>query len=352
MQNPVKDATNKQPRIAIIGAGAIGTVHAQLIASLETQGVLSAIVDIVPERAEKLADKYGVRAYRSAAEAYAAEQLDVASVCVPSAYHADISVEALEAGLHVIIEKPIDITLEAADRIIAAERLHGKTVSVISQRRFQPAAAFIHDAIAKGDLGRVTSACVESAFFRTQSYYETGGWHGTLAIDGGGALMNQGIHALDLMLWMLGTPVWVSARTACLAHENIEVEDIAAATIAFQSGAIGLILASTAAYPDTPVRLSVHGAGGRAVMENDHLTLFQSASASATNVADIAERDIPEGWSEVNVAHRRQVADVLDAIADGRPPAITTADGRRALQVVLAVYESARTGQPVILPVS
>ncbi|MFJ2368326.1 Gfo/Idh/MocA family protein [Microbacterium sp. NPDC087665] len=336
-------------RIAIVGAGVIGAVHARLVAALGNAGSLAAVVDLDEARGRALAEQYGVPFHTSAAEAYRAERIDLASVCLPSAYHADAVVEALRAGVDVIVEKPIDVTLDAADRIRAAERESGRTVSVISQRRFQPVASFLHRSIDEGALGRITSGVVESAFFRPQEYYESGDWRGTAAIDGGGALMNQGIHALDLLLWMLGTPVSVSAKTGRLAHEGIEVEDVAGAIIEFESGAIGLLLASTAAYPGLPVRLAVHGSGGTAVMENDGLSFFASATAAQPEAHELVESDVPDGWSDVDVAHHRQYLDVADAIRSGRRPAITTDDGRRALQVVLAVYESARTGRPIDL---
>lgn len=336
-------------RIAIVGAGVIGAVHARLVAALDDAGELAAVVDVNESRGRALAAQYGVPFHASAAAAYATERIDVAAVCLPSAFHADAVVEALDAGVDVIVEKPIDVTLAAADRVQAAERASGRTVSVISQRRFQPVASFLRRSIDEGALGRVTSGVVESAFFRPQEYYESGDWRGTAAIDGGGALMNQGIHALDLLLWMLGTPVSVSARTGRLAHDGIEVEDVAGAVIAFESGAIGLLLASTAAFPGLPVRLAVHGSAGTAVMENDGLSFFASATAPAPAADTLVEHDVPEGWSDVDMAHRRQYLDVIDAIRTGRRPAITTDDGRRALQVVLAVYESARTGRPVDL---
>lgn len=335
-------------RIAVVGAGAIGAVHARLIQSLP-QATLGAIVDDDESRASALAEQYGVPWFTSAEQAYLEAKIDLASVCTPSALHADVAITAMRCGLDVIIEKPIDITVEAADRIREVELDSGRTVSVISQRRFQPAASFIRTAIDRGLLGRVTSGIVESAFFRSQEYYDSGGWRGTLAIDGGGALMNQGIHALDLLLWMLGEPVSVSARTGRLAHERIDVEDVAGATIEFESGAIGMLLASTAAYPGRPVRLAVHGDAGTAVMENDELDYFSSAHTEDPPALPSTTADAPEGWSQVDVAHRDQYADVLEAIENGRAPAVTTHDARRALRVVLAVYESARTGMPVDL---
>ncbi|MEU8222004.1 Gfo/Idh/MocA family oxidoreductase [Kribbella sp. NPDC048915] len=333
-------------RFALIGAGVIGAVHARLVDTLGEEAVLAAVVDQNLERAGELVAQYGGRAYATPAEAYAAEEIDAVAICLPSALHADVAIEALRAGKHVIVEKPVDITLAAADRLIDVQRETGLTVSVISQRRFQPPVAQIRAAIDGGALGRVTSGIAESAFFRPQSYYDGDDWRGTLAVDGGGALMNQGIHALDLLVWMLGRPVQVSAQTGRLAHEGIEVEDLAGASIRFESGAIGLMLASTAAYPGRPVRLTVHGDQGTAILDDDQLAYFAAADAGAPEAPVV---DGPDGWGPTQVAHLAQYRDFIAAVRDGRPPAVTLQDGRRSLATVLAVYESARTGQPVEL---
>lgn len=333
-------------RFAVIGAGAIGTVHARLIDALGEDAELIAVVDQDPERRDKLAEQSGARRYASAAEAYAAEEIDAVGICLPSALHADAAIEALEAGKHVIVEKPVDIALEAADRLIAAQRATGLTVSVVSQRRFQPPVAQIRAAIDGGALGRVTSGIAESAFFRPQAYYDGDDWRGTLAVDGGGALMNQGIHALDLLVWMLGKPRQVSAQTGRLAHEGIEVEDLAGASIVFESGAIGLMLASTAAYPGRPVRLTVHGDQGTAILDDDGLAYFASANGEAPEAPTL---EGPDDWGAVELAHLAQYRDFVAAVREGRPPAITLEAGRRSLATVLAVYESARTGRPVEL---
>lgn len=343
-------------RVAIVGAGVIGTVHARLISSLPDQATLVAVADIDFDRAKSLAERYGATPYPDAASAYAAEEIDAVGVCIPSAYHPDAAIAALAAGKHVLIEKPLGVSLEGVDRLIAAERETDRVVSTVSQRRFQPAALFIKRAIDRGYLGRVTSGIAESAFYRSQEYYESGDWRGTAAIDGGGALMNQGIHALDLLVWMLGAPVEVTARTAQLAHERIEVEDVASATITFDNGALGVLLASTAAYPGQPVRITIHGDQGTAVMDDDRVTVFESAVADRTSVEEeLAPKDeeldalLADGWTSIDLAHRAQYRDWLDAIASGRTPAVSTAAGRRSLAVVLGVYESAGRGQPVQL---
>jgi predicted dehydrogenase len=338
---------------AIVGAGNIGAVHARLIGALADEGVkLTAVVNRNLQRAELLTERYGGRPYTSAAEAYAHEEIDAVSVCVPSSLHAEVAVEALRAGKHVLVEKPVDITLEAADRIAEARRASGRTVAVVSQRRFQAPAAFIKDAVTSGRLGRVTSGVAESPFFRPQSYYDSGDWRGTLAHDGGGALMNQGIHALDLLIWMLGRPVAVTAQTGRVAHDKIEVEDVAAATIRFDGGATGVLLASTAAWPDRPVRLTVHGDRGTAVMADDRLAFFDSAEVRDPVAAGLlplpAEPDRP-GWTAVDHAQLAQYRDFVAAVRDGRSPAVSLEAGRQTLAVVLAVYESARTGRSVDL---
>jgi UDP-N-acetyl-2-amino-2-deoxyglucuronate dehydrogenase len=349
---PVAQTADQTPlRCAIVGAGVIGNIHARLVSSLADRASLVAVVDPNTSRAAAIAEKYGARPYPDAASAYAAEEIDSIAVCVPSGLHAQIAIEAMQAGKDVLIEKPIATTVADADRIIETERSTGRTVAVVSQRRFQPPVAFIKRAVSEGKLGRITTGFAESVLFRSQAYYDSDDWRGTIALDGGGALINQGIHALDLLLWMMGKPVRVSARTRLLAHERIEVEDVAAAMIDFESGAIGVVLASTAADPGLPVRVSVQGDQGVAVLEGDELRSFAAASAGSdidqtiAQLNSIAEPD----WNAVDLAHRAQYEDFIDAVRAGRPPMISTTDGRLSLAVILAIYESARTGLPVEL---
>jgi predicted dehydrogenase len=328
-------------RFAVVGAGAIGEVHARLIASLPGEASLVALVDTDTTRAAAVAAKFGGEAMTELDKACAREDIDAVSICLPSGAHADAAITALRAGKHVVVEKPIDVSLEAADRLIDVEQETGRTVAVISQRRFQHAPAFVHQAVAEGKLGRITAGIAESAFWRSQEYYDSGGWRGTVALDGGGALMNQGIHVVDLLLWMMGEPTEVQAYSGLLAHERIDVEDTVAATVRFRSGAIGSILATTSAYPGRPVRLSVYGDRGSAVIEHEDLSYFQTAGD------DPAPE--PDGAQSVDDAHRAQYVDFIEAVRDGRPPLIGTLEARRALEVVLGVYESARTGRPVQL---
>lgn len=351
-------------RFGILGAGAIGTVHARLISSLP-EATLSAVADTDTAAARRLAGAHGCAALDSAGDLMTRDDVDAVSVCLPSGLHAKAAVTALECGKHVVIEKPIDITLAAADEIIAAEHRSGRTVTVISQRRFQPGFRYLHDAAASGQLGRVTLAIAESTMWRSQDYYDSDGWRGTLALDGGGALMNQGIHTMDLVSWVLGEPVEVMASTATLAHQRIEVEDTLVASIRFASGALATLTATTGSYPDRPVRLTVTGDAGTAVVADDRLAYLHTRQTpvglmpAGSGQADGAGTAGPRGGREtpaasalrqaaspapVEDAHREQYRDFIAAVRDGRPPAVTTADGRQTLALVLACYESARNG--------
>ena len=187
------------------------------------------------------------------------------TVCTPTGRHAEVAIEALEAGKHVIIEKPAEVTVEKTDEIIAAQRQAGKLVAVISQHRFDPATEVTVDAIRRGELGRLTSGIASIDWWRGQTYYDSGDWRGTWELDGGGALMNQGVHTVDLLVATLGRPVEVTAYTATLAHDRIEVEDVAVGVVKFANGALGVLHATTAAYPGLSARLQVHGDKGSVV---------------------------------------------------------------------------------------
>lgn len=331
-------------RFAIVGAGVIGNVHAKLLDPLEGSELV-VVGDCELDRAQELAGRHGAEATDDLDHLFARADVDAVSVCVPSGLHADIAVAALDAGKHVIIEKPIDVTLDAADRIIAAEQRSGKVATVISQRRFQPSFAFLRTEIESGRLGQITSGIAESPFWRSQSYYDSGGWRGTWKLDGGGALMNQGIHALDLLVWMLGEPVEASAFTATLVHERIEVEDTLGATVRFANGAIGTVTATTASNPGRTVRLTINGDAGNAVIDDERLAHLHTLDRESDGISDQLDL-VPELRQPSNPmdVHSAQYVDFIAAVADGRSPAITTADGRRALALALAIYESAAEG--------
>jgi UDP-N-acetyl-2-amino-2-deoxyglucuronate dehydrogenase len=342
-------------RLAIVGCGVIGKIHADTVAALGPEASVVLAVDESADRARDLNEHWTT----SYAEALADASVDAVAICTPSGTHADLVVAALDAGKHVIVEKPLDVSMAAAQRVAEAQARSDRTVAVVSQHRFDPASQVVHNAVATGSFGRMTSAVASLAWWRSQGYYDSGDWRGTWALDGGGALMNQGIHTVDLMVWLLGEPVEVYGATACLSHERIEVEDTAAATVRFASGALGLIHATTAAYPGISARLQVHGDRGSAIIENDQLTFFHAAGDDAgsdygsvgtgNQAADIlpAQPAVAGAAGLLSQTHVAQYRDFVEAVRDGRSPLVDVPAATRTLAVILAVYESARTGRTV-----
>jgi predicted dehydrogenase len=318
-------------KVAIVGGGIIGRNHAAAIARCPGLAV-EAVVDVDPSA------YFGVgRFHPSLPEAL--PSVDLVAVCTPSGLHAEPVEQALAAGKHVVVEKPLEVSLPRARRLAALAAEAGVVASVISQHRFDPASVAVAEAIASGGLGRPTSAVGSVPWWRPQSYYDQAGWRGTRALDGG-VVMNQAVHTVDLLVWLLGPPVEVFARSATLAHERIEVEDVAVATLRFASGALAVLHATTAANPGLPVRVEIYGTGGSAIIEDDELRYLSPGGP----------RPAPAKPDDAFVVgHLRQYEDVAAAVAEGRPPAITFDDGVTALAVVTAVYTSARTGHPVML---
>ena len=345
-------------RFALLGAGVIGKTHAHALAGLPDVAELVAVVDRDPAKAQELADRYGALATTDLDAVLRRDDVDAVTICTPSGVHADGAVAALDAGKHVVVEKPIDITLAAADRIIDAEKRSGKTVAVISQHRFDRSTEKVLAAVRDGNLGPITSAIASHAWWRGQSYYDSGDWRGTWAMDGGGAIMNQTVHTINLMITTVGTPVEVFAYTGCLAHERIEVEDTAVAVVKFASGALGMIHGTTAAYPGLDASLRIFGSKGSAVITDDELVFFHANVGDAPEIgmqAPIAENQVTDADTlrpedrGLGLGHRRQLADFVDAVGTGRSPRVGTAEARTAVSVILAMYESAASGRPVKL---
>ena len=347
----------RQHGFAIVGCGVIGPSHARAIQALPNARLV-ATVDVVEERAQKLAAEFGGEPDTDLDRVLSRPDVDVVSVCVPSGLHSEVGCRAAAAGKHVLVEKPIDVTLEAADRLIAAARSAGVRLGVVSQYRFAPGVRRVRELLDGGRLGRPLLGDAIIKWYRSQGYYDGGDWRGTWALDGGGCLMNQGIHYIDLLQWLMGPVEQVTAHVATAAH-RMEVEDVALAIVRFRSGALGLIEGSTAVFPGLPERLEISGEGGTAIVEVGRLALcelrdergevgaYGAKKAGGRQSTTSAAAD-PAALSETS--HQPQVADLLAAIDEDRDPAITGEAGRMPLEVILAVYESARQGRPVQLP--
>jgi UDP-N-acetyl-2-amino-2-deoxyglucuronate dehydrogenase len=360
---------NRKIRFGIIGCGAIGPTHAGAIQQIE-DAQLVAVGDVVPERAKSMAEKFGVpNVYTHVDDLLNDKNVDVVCLATPSGTHAQTAIAALQAGKHVIVEKPMEISLDACDRMIAAQQRSGRQLAVISQHRFDAASQLVKELIDTGKLGKIFLATAEVKWWRTQEYYDSGDWRGTWALDGGGALMNQAIHTIDLLQWLVGGVASVFAKTKTASHERIEVEDTAVATLNFHNGAIGTFVASTAAYDGLPVRIDLFGTQGTAILEGDRLKLVtlktgesfvteraaahalsvaKGGTASVKDQASHREAAVEQGavWGD---AHRAQIQDFLHALRTGGKPLIDGKSGRDPVEIILAMYDSSRTGQPVTL---
>lgn len=369
--------------VALVGAGAIGTVHAAIASGMESLRVV-AIVDPVAASAARLADRLEAagfprpRAVASLDETLAARDVDLVVITTPSGMHASQAASALRAGRHVILEKPLDVDLGRA-RIMAesARRAAGEGVvaSVISQHRFDTASLIVADALRADAFGRVTTAIASTAWWRSQGYYDSADWRGTWALDGGGALMNQGVHNVDLLMSFLGRPVEVSAHMALLAHDRIEVEDSVVASIRFESGALASLHATTAAYPGLATRLHLMGSQGSAVIEDDRLTYVHTAASPGADIGPMGlttaegnriatvlpyelEREhrlgfalppAPAGQYSLDpTSHQRQYADVVDAITSGTQPSVTVQQAFEAMALIRSVYVASALGRLVL----
>jgi predicted dehydrogenase len=335
----------------------IANFHSKAVADIRGARV-AACFDTVPASAERLAQQVGCRPYADLKALLADPDVDVVSICTPSGAHMEPAVAAAKAGKHVIVEKPLEITLKRCDKIIQACADAGVTLATIFPSRFHESSVLMKKAVDQGRFGRLTMGDAYVKWFRSQEYYDSGAWRGTWALDGGGALMNQAIHSVDLLIWLMGPVAEIRAQTATLAHERIEVEDVATATLRFENGALGVIEASTAAFPGFLKRIELHGSAGSAVLEEEDITKWEFARRTASDRA-LLERmagKTQTGGGAADPAaighhgHTEMFKDVLKAIKKGTLPQIDGHEGRRSVEVILGIYKAAETGRAVRLP--
>lgn len=336
--------------VGIVGAGTISAVHAEALDEFR-DARLVAVVEARESTGRKLAETHGAQWHSRLGELLARPDVDVVVICTPSGLHPDQAVAAARAGKHVITEKPMATTLEGADRMIHACKDAGVTLSVIFQYRFNRDALRLKRAVEAGLLGRPVLGNAFVHWHRTQAYYEErGGWRGTWALDGGGALINQSIHAVDLLQWMLGPVESICGYAETLAHD-IEAEDTASAALRFRNRALGTIQGTTSAHRDSPLRIEIMGTEGSATLEGSRLTLWQPGREveilSARDRESLLES---QGNEPLGAAHRRQLKEIFAALRDGREPPIPGEEARRAVEIVLGIYRSAANGKRVTFP--
>lgn len=337
--------------IGLIGAGNISETHARAVSEIDGVAV-AAVYGRTAERVERLAARHGARAYTDLARFLEHRPMDMVAIGTPSGLHATHGIAAAGAGLHVLVEKPIDVTTRRADALIEAARAHGVTLGVFFQDRFAPGVRALKGMVDEGRLGRPILASARVRWFRPPEYYAGSTWRGTRALDGGGALMNQGVHTVDLLLWLLGPVRRVFARTATAWHA-IEVEDTAVALLEFENGALATLEATTAAFPGYPRRVELSGTEGTIALEGDRLVAVDLRSSAidrdaAVGAAAPAREARASSPAIADVSgHRAAIEDFLQAVAEGRPPCCDGEAGRRSVALVEAIYASAERGAPV-----
>jgi UDP-N-acetyl-2-amino-2-deoxyglucuronate dehydrogenase len=344
--------------VAIVGCGMIARFHAKALA--ETPGTkLLAVVSRSADNARKFTEELGggVEPCTDLADVLARRDIHMVIVTTPSGAHLAPAVAAAKAGKHVVVEKPLEITSARCDAIISACDENGVLLCTIFPSRFGDANRELKSAIESGRFGRLTLGETTCKWWRDQRYYDEGGWKGTKALDGGGALMNQAIHNVDLLQWMMGRVTHVSGFTSMLAHERIEVEDTAVACLRFDNGALGVIQATTSVYPGLPKTIGVHGDRGTVVIEQDDVLRWDftpeteadrrikerfaqkiNASGGASNPAAISHQ-----------GHARQLTNFVQAIRGGGKPLVDGREGRKAVSIIEGIYQSAATGRTVAL---
>ncbi len=335
-------------RFGIIGCGMIAHFHARALHTVD-YAQLYGVTGALTSQIKDFAEKYNIKAYASIAEMLDSDEIDAVNICTPSGLHADIALEALRAGKHVVIEKPMALTLSDCDRIIDAEKKSGRVCTVISQLRYAKSSIKVREAIEQKKLGQIISCGVHMKYHRFPEYYSESGWRGTWKMDGGGALMNQGIHGIDLMLYLMGGVRTVRAIAKTLYH-NIETEDTAAAVLEFENGAIGVVEATTAIMPGYPRRIEICGTSGSIILEEDSISRWDVLGESqemSKNTPSGTSFDKPDSIS--SDGHTAQLNDFVNAIKCGGECRVKTTDGKEAVKLISAIYESARDGKTVAL---
>jgi UDP-N-acetyl-2-amino-2-deoxyglucuronate dehydrogenase len=354
-------------KTAIVGTGKVAHLHAAALKALPESDFVAACSRPSP-KLDAFGEKFGIRVYPSVEEMIAKAGVQAIFVCTPHQNHAEPTVAAAQAGVHVLVEKPLASTLADCDRMIAAARSGRAALGVISQRRYYPPCQRIRQALDSGRLGKPVLASAVMLGWRDEAYYRSDPWRGTWKEEGGGVLVNQSPHQLDLLLWYMGEVEEVFGYWGNLNHPYIEVDDTAVAVIRFKSGALGSLLLSNSQNPAIHARVSIHGSNGASVgVQTDGGAMFVPGLTGITEAPFNDLWTIPGDelllpkWKQEDEArflsgdpmthfHALQIQDFLQSVLSGRPPSVTGEDGRRTVELFTAIYRAHRDSRPVRFP--
>ncbi|MEI7905232.1 MAG: Gfo/Idh/MocA family oxidoreductase [Candidatus Firestonebacteria bacterium] len=339
-------------RFGIVGAGNIAPFHIHSIRACKNAEVV-AIADTFEAKAKQAGEEFKIDAYGDAKKMFARKDIDVVTLCVPSGLHMQLAIEAMEAGKHVIAEKPIEVSLEKIDRMIETSKKTKRFVSCILQSRFFDNAKRIKEDIAAGKFGKLILGDMYNKWYRSPEYFKSAGWRATWELDGGGALMNQAVHGVDLLLYFMGEADSVNAYCETLLHST-KVEDTAVAIVKFKNGALGVIEGTTSIYPGSARKLEIQGTKGTAVLEDYNTLLKYEFEGEPDLSANFNEERVKGGFSDPTAmpkdTHAKQFAAYIEALLAGKEPPIAAAEARKSVELILAIYKSAREKREVKLP--
>lgn len=333
-------------RFAIVGCGHIAKKHAEAIKNAEGAELI-AVCDTIPENMEFYTSEYGAKPYINYDEMILNPEIDVINICTPSGSHAPLTVKAANAGKHIVVEKPIALSLKDTDAMIEACEKNNVKMAVLHPNRFRPAMLELRKAMDEGRFGKLSHANATVRWNRDQAYYDQAPWRGTKEFDGG-VLMNQAIHNLDLLVWMMGDVEEVYSMAATRLR-NIEAEDVSTGVVRFKNGSLGVIEAATTIYPKNfEESLSIFGEngtvkiGGKTANFVEHWQMESIVEEEAEKIKECIKED-PFG----KPGHQWIIEDMIEAIKEDRHPIVNGIEGKKALELVIALYESAESGQPV-----
>ena len=341
----------------IIGLGSIAKTHAEALMHAKGCRMVSGY-HANAERAAAFCADYGAKGYDDLEAFLSDPELDIVLIATPSGAHLESALASLAHKKHVLIEKPLEVTVKRCDKLIDAARNAQVQLGSIFQSRSYGAAQAIKKALDEGRFGTLTLLDAQIKWYRSQAYYDSAAWRGTWQYDGGGILMNQGIHAVDLLQWFGGPVSEISGSTAMLTHDRIEVEDTAVATLKFSNGALGIIEGTTGTFPGFPKRIEVCGSKGSAILEEDSLLAwnFREERTEDTLIRkqfskeNGSKRDATQANGLDFAGHQRVFEDFVQALREKREPTISGQEARKSVEIIEAVYRSARLKKPVSLP--
>lgn len=347
---------DKNYGFGIIGCGLVSKFHLDAVQEIENAELI-AVCDISEETARKTAERYGcINWYIDYKQLLGRDDIDIVCICTPSGLRHDIAILAAQLGKHIIVEKPIEVSLEKIDDMLSECVKNEVVISGIFSMRYNEHYNLAKEAITIGRLGKLILGDAYIKWYRSQEYYDRGNWRGTKLLDGGGVLMNQSIHFIDLLQWMMGPVKHVFAETGTLGHHGIEVEDTAVAAVRYENGAIGVIEGTTAAWPGIGNRIDIHGENGTISIEDNIIKRWEFRDEHPIDLK-LKELNMKEQTSGVtdpaNIdgsLHKKQIEGILDSISKGQQLMVSGWEARKSVEIVQAIYKSAQLNRVVELP--